>query len=196
MCGRYTLFSEADNPELLGIIREIERKYGPGAVSAGEVFPSGRAPILIAAEGRTCPELGTWGFPRPGTGGLVINARAETAAEKRMFSESLLRRRCAVPCAGFYEWDAAKTKYLFRLPQEPCLYLAGLYGEFGGVRRYVVLTTAANAPVRDVHTRMPVILPRDAREAWMHDAAAARAWLGADMPLLAREAADGQQTLF
>ena len=113
MCGRYTLFSEADNPELLGIIREIERKYGPGAVSAGEVFPSGRAPILIAAEGRTCPELGTWGFPRPGTGGLVINARAETAAEKRMFSESLLRRRCAVPCAGFYEWDAAKTKYLF-----------------------------------------------------------------------------------
>ena len=113
-----------------------------------------------------------------------------------MFRESLLRRRCAVPSAGFYEWDARKTKYLFRLPAQPCLYLAGLYDMFGGERRYVVLTTAANDSVRDVHERMPVLLPRDTLEAWIHNAAAARAWLGAPMPALTREAADGQQALF
>ncbi len=196
MCGRYTLFTEADNPELLGILRDIERKYGPGAVSAGEVFPTGRAPILVAEADRTCTERGTWGFPRYGRGGVVINARAETAAQRPMFRESLLRRRCAVPSAGFYEWDARKTKYLFRLPAQPCLYLAGLYDMFGGERRYVVLTTAANDSVRDVHERMPVLLSRDTLEAWIHDADAARAWLGAPMPALTREAADGQQALF
>lgn len=170
MCGRYTLFTEADNPELLGILRDIERKYGPGAVSAGEVFPTGRAPILVA-EGR--PDMygaRDLGISALRTRGVVINARAETAAQRPMFRESLLRRRCAVPSAGFYEWDARKTKYLFRLPAQPCLYLAGLYDMFGrrtpvrraddGRQRFCTGCARTHAGAS----------ARDTLEAWIHDA--------------------------
>lgn len=38
----------------------------------------------------------------------VINARAETALEKRMFRDSVASRRLAVPAARFYEWDREK----------------------------------------------------------------------------------------
>lgn len=63
----------------------------------------------------------------------------------------------------------AKQKYLFRLPQEKVLYMAGLYGEFAGELRFVILTTSANASVADVHDRMPLILRSSLIEPWLRD---------------------------
>lgn len=89
-----------------------------------------------------------------------------------------------IPSTGFYEWGADKRKYLFRLPVEQTLYMAGIYREYEGIRRYVILTTAANASMKGIHDRMPVILPRDKLQMWMCDTDEAIRYLRAEMPPL------------
>ena len=78
-----------------------------------------------------------------------------------MFRKSLLERRCVVPTTGFYEWSRDKTKYRFRLPGRDALYLGGLWNTFQGQERFVVVTTAPNDTVINVHDRMPVLLTED-----------------------------------
>ena len=83
-------------------------------------------------------------FPGYQNGKLLINARGETAADKKAFSESLKERGAILPAAGFYEWDAAKTKYLVTVDAQTVLYLCGLYKIIDGRSRFVILTRAAN----------------------------------------------------
>ena len=184
MCGRYQ-FTE-DAPELREITARL-RAEGADAFKIGEVFPTNGAPVLLAEDGVLRPAVQNWGFPAYGRSGVVINARAETAHEKRMFQNSLICRRCAVPTAGFFEWTHAageKRKYLFRKPGESALYLAGLWGEFGGERRFVILTRAANDSMRGIHDRMPVILARDELQRWATDNGATFALLRREGPAL------------
>lgn len=74
-----------------------------------------------------------------------------------MFRKSVLERRCVIPTTGFYEWGPGaggkKRKYRFNLPGERALYLAGLWNEFAGERKCVILTTAANASMEGIHDR-------------------------------------------
>ena len=75
-----------------------------------------------------------------------------------MYKRQVLARRCVVPTTGFYEWDAARHKYLFQLPGSALLYLAGLYDYVDSQGRYVILTTAPNASMAPIHDRMPLVL--------------------------------------
>ena len=186
MCGRYSLFDEQDNSEIRKIIAEVNHKYPDQPIRTGEIFPTNTAPVLIQNGTVTEPEPLVWGFPKYPGSGVIINARAETAEEKKTFRDSLYRRRCMIPSTGFYEWDADKRKYLFRLPGEQTLYMAGIYREYEGIRRYVILTTAANASMKGIHDRMPVILPRDKLQMWMCDTDEAIRYLRAEMPELVR----------
>lgn len=88
-----------------------------------------------------------------------------------MFQHSLVCKRCIVPTNGFYEWShtGGKRKYLFREPSTELLYLAGLYNDFAGERRFVILTQDANNSMREIHNRMPVILQHDELHAWAAD---------------------------
>ena len=101
-------------------------------------------PVLTADKLNLSPKPLVWGFPKFTGSGVIINARVETAGEKKTFRESLLTNRCIVPSTGFYEWNAQKKKYLFRLPGEQVLYMAGISKEYDGTQRYVILTTSAN----------------------------------------------------
>lgn len=171
MCGRYSLYTDRELAELTEIVQEIERRHGE-QVKLGEVFPSATAPIITEVAGRQpSAQLAAWGFPSPYSKGLVINARSETAAVKRMFSKHLAERRCLVPCTGFYEWgpfaEKQKQKVLFQLPEEPLFYLAGISRQSEGQEQYVILTTAANASVADIHHRMPVIVPHQQVPVWL-----------------------------
>lgn len=174
MCGRYVLFGSEELQEIRDIINEVQRKVN-GDIKTGEVFPTDRAPILIQKEGILSPEAVIWGFPGFHGKGVIINARAETVPEKPMFRSCLQLRRCVIPSTGFYEWshDGRKTKYQFNLPGESALYMAGLYNEYQGENRFVILTTAANASMVDIHSRMPVVLDRDRMERWMNSEQAA-----------------------
>lgn len=193
MCGRFLIDDDAEIEEIYRIVDLIEKNFPSEKLKKGEIFPSDTAPILRGAEnGKVIlAEPAVWGFPKNGKGGsLVINARAETASERLMFAESLERRRCVIPSTGFFEWshDAEKQKYLFRLPETKVLYMAGFYKDFDGVRRFVILTTSANASVSDVHTRMPVIISPQFAKGWLSDTERAFSYLRAPMPELSHTA--------
>lgn len=190
MCGRYYIADEEEIMEMREILKEVNQRYADRPererMKTGEIFPTDLVPILAADQQDTRASLMTWGYPRWQGSGVVINARAETAAIKPLFSPSLAGRRCIVPANGFYEWDHAtagkKRKYLIRRPETPMLYMAGLYSAFkdpAGIYHtsFVILTTAANAAIMAIHDRMPLIVGPDQKEQWLHDEQYARVLL-------------------
>ena len=110
-------------------------------------------------------------------GSRLINARAETVAERPSFRTALARRRCLVLADGFYEWQrAGKARRPMRVTLksgEPFAF-AGLWeswrdpdGEI--VRSCTIITTEANELLRPVHERMPVILPKEMESLWLDE---------------------------
>ena len=99
-----------------------------------------------------------------------INGRSETAATNGMFKAALASRRCLVPADAFYEWLVApdgKQPYAIARRDGSPLAFAGLWEWWKApddelVRTFAILTTAANATMRQLHERMPVILELDA----------------------------------
>jgi putative SOS response-associated peptidase YedK len=116
----------------------------------------------------------------PVIGDRLINARAETVAEKPSFRSAFKKRRCIIPADGFYEWQALpgrKAKqpmYLHRADGRQ-LAFAGLYEHWRDpaepaapdIETCTIITTAANALVAPIHDRMPVILEPGAWDAWL-----------------------------
>ena len=108
-------------------------------------------------------------------GARMINARAESVAEKPAFRAAFKRRRCIVPASGFYEWkQVAKGKQpIFILPADDKLFaLAGLWeiwtGPDGGeLQSCTILTTEANDLMEPIHNRMPVILAQEDWSDWL-----------------------------
>lgn len=175
MCGRYTI--SIDEQEIRDIVNAITQQHPDAEVKTGEIYPTDLAPVLLAGQDDIRPDVAVWGFPNfRSKSGVIINARAETALDKKSFRESLLSRRCVIPSTGFFEWtkDAKKQKYLFRETGKALLYMAGFYNEFGGERRYVILTTDANQSVREIHNRMPVIVHRQEIGDWIRNETAMR----------------------
>ena len=193
MCGRYQ-FTAEQSAEILRIAREVQRKYGDTAWKPGEIHPTVLAPVVVPKEGQSTPELYRWGYRLPGS--LVINARAESAEDKPLFRDSVVNGRCVVPSTGFYEWDSEKRKYLFTLPGSDALYMAGLWSIRDGQPCYCILTTEANASMREVHPRMPLVLEREQVRPWLEDFGAAREILRQTPPMLEKVSADAQLRLW
>jgi len=190
MCGRVEMDWQIDNAALQRLIELTRGRYPDYAFSPGEKFPGDLLPLLRAEAEGPRPVLMRWGYPQAQGSGLVINARAETAAAKALFCKSLQTRRCLLPVSGFFEWakDAGHRKYLLR-PEKPSLfYLAALYQAFGGELRFVILTREANASLSDLHPRMPVIIAAADLRAWLDDAKSAPCLLWQEGPRLIRSA--------
>lgn len=168
MCGRYN-FTVEESDEIREIIEKLNAKLHGKEARRGEVFPTNLAPILIEEENKVEPVLSSWGFPKFNQKGVIINARSETAFEKRTFRDSLLNRRCIIPTTGFYEWDSNKQKYLFLQEGDKALYMAGLYTMYQEELRFVVLTTQANESMVETHERMPLVIPKNDIDAWIRD---------------------------
>ena len=108
-------------------------------------------------------------------GSRMINARAETVAEKPAFRDALRRRRCLVLADSFYEWQrvgSAKRPMRVDMRSGEPFAFAGLWSvwrdpEGNRVPSRTIITTAANDLLRPIHDRMPVILPRDLGEFWL-----------------------------
>lgn len=108
----------------------------------------------------------------------LINARAETVAEKPSFRKAFQKRRCLIVADGFYEWQTApkgqdKQPYLIQLKSRSLFAFAGLWERWRPseteepVFSCTILTTAANAAMAPIHHRMPVILPSATYEPWL-----------------------------
>lgn len=110
MCGRFYV-DETTAKELERIIRNVNLRMRN--IHFGDIYPSQTAGILAGdVSGLDLKEM-NWGFPQYQKKGLLINARAETVLERKMFRESVLHRRCVIPAKHFYEWDASKNKVSF-----------------------------------------------------------------------------------
>lgn len=157
-----------------------------------DVCPSQPGVVIHRAGQGTAASEMVWGFSNPVDKGLIINARAETAREKKTFADSIARRRCVIPASGFYEWDARKAKFRFTSPEGGLILLAGFYREEQGVPRFTILTTEANDSMIRVHDRMPLMIGRDEIRPWIEDDARLPEFLGREQAPLLCEQDSGQ----
>jgi putative SOS response-associated peptidase YedK len=123
-------------------------------------------------DGRRLLRATAWGLIAGQGATPLINARAETLAERPVFRDAFERRRCLIPADGFYEWEAipggTKQPYVFSPADAHPLGFAGLYGRRGTC---AIVTSAARPPVDRLHDRMPVVLAPDRWDAWLDPAA-------------------------
>ncbi len=191
MCGRYYIDD--------GTADEIEELLGElsGNRITGDIYPSNRAVVLTKTPSGIGAATKRWGFRSWDKKGLVINARAETAADKSMFKESARCRRCVIPASGFYEWNREKEKFTFFLPGKRPMLFAGIYRRFPEEEedRYVILTTGANASMEPVHPRMPLILATEDVRLWLGDDSSVERLLEGRPKELEREAEYEQMRL-
>lgn len=177
MCGRVTIQTPA---------ADIAREFALTGVQLGlerpryNLAPTQLMPV-VANDGARLLDAYRWGLipswaKDASIGNKLINARGETVAEKPSFRSALKRRRCLVVVDGWYEWHQGtkpKTPYLFRRKDGRPLAFAGLWEEWTApdtgelVRTCTIITTGPNALMAPIHDRMPVILPPEAREAWL-----------------------------
>ena len=178
MCGRYTLASttpaqlRARFP--LGESVQIEQRFN--------VAPGDDVLAVVMREGGPTGALLRWGLvppwaDDPRVGFKMINARAETVADKPAYRGPFQRGRCLIVADGFYEWTRDGSRQPFHITRgagEPFAF-AGLRtawrdpsapdGEL--LRSCAIVTTAANAKVQHIHPRMPVILDPADEEEWL-----------------------------
>ena len=170
-----------ENPELRELVNEMNRsklakrfKNGNREYlnAEGEIFPSSVIPVIATSQTGTRRVFPMkWGFSRQ-QGGLLINARAETAADKPAFRESWKKHRCVVPVSLYFEWEhdekkKAGQKYALRPEGHELVRLAGLYRMEGGIPVFVILTRPADSSLMWMHDRMPVMLREQDAEKWI-----------------------------
>ncbi len=191
MCGRFILVTD-----LAAIVREFAVSGGAVSFSPSRnVSPGQHIPAIFQLDGQNIFASFLWGLipfwaKDPSIGARLINARAETIAQKPSFKNAFAHRRCLIPADGFYEWKPEgkkKIPYEFFLKSQKPFALAGLYERWIGpdskpVDTCTILTTEANDLVKPVHDRMPVIVPQEAHGVWLdagrRDAAALKPLLG------------------
>ena len=176
MCGRFVYKGEWETlqTEFPGL------SAGRGITANFNAAPTQRVPVLLWEDGGLRLEAFQWGLipfwaKDPAIGSRLINARAETVAQKPAFKGLLKRRRCLLLANGFYEWvkeGKAKIPYFIYLKGQPLFGMAGLWDEWKDpagepVRSCAIITTEANAFMKPMHHRMPVILPREQWEPWL-----------------------------
>jgi putative SOS response-associated peptidase YedK len=176
MCGRYTLFSR------LEVWEEIHQAQGvPELKPRYNIAPTQQVIVIrLNEEGQREKVMMHWGLipswaKDPSIGNRMINARAETVAEKPSFRAAFKRRRCLIPANGFYEWKkVGKRKqpyYVRRIDGEPMAF-AGLWEHWEGqdgtvVESCTIITTESNSTIRPLHNRMPVILDPEEYNLWL-----------------------------
>lgn len=179
MCGRFTLHSPR---EFLGARFEVDLGGIAELAPRYNIAPTQDILAVRVHEGARVAESMRWGliphWAKPDARlPLMINARAETLAERPAYRDAYRTHRCLVPADGFYEWRAndgrgtPKTPYfLHRVDDEPFAF-AGLWARWRGgdapVTSCAIVTAPANSAVAPVHDRMPVILPRANEAAWL-----------------------------
>ncbi len=175
MCGRYTLTVSASVlAEVFAVdVPELRPRYNVAPTQTMGVVRLGRddAPSWREARWGLIP---SWAKD-PTIGNRLINARAETAADKPSFRAAIRRRRCLVPADGFYEWRRSpdgKVPHLVRFADGRPFAFAGLWERWrdadgATVDSYTILTTRPNELVAGLHDRMPVILPPEVHDEWL-----------------------------
>ena len=177
MCGRYAATLPPEMMvELFGLLNSID--FPPRY----NIAPTQPIAVIWEQGGRRTIQLVRWGFvptwvkdPREFT--LLINARAESMAEKPSFRNAVRNSRCIVPASGYYEWmkgpDGKKQPYYITMADDSPMIFAGLYSQWAGpegeeVDTACIVTVEPNLEISSVYDRMPAILQGEAIDLWLN----------------------------
>ena len=186
MCGRYTqMRTWAELLDLYGIAESLSPSNFPARYN---IAPTQAVPVVRRQRSSGERELVTlrWGLvpswaKNIDIGARMINARAETVADKPSFRAAFKERRCLIVADGFYEWQAQpkgpKQPFFITVADARPFALAGLWEEWWGagstlIETCTIVTTEANPALKPIHARMPAILPASRFDAWLDPAAA------------------------
>lgn len=176
MCGRFTASFN---------LREIRIRFGvqtdfPLFAPRFNIAPSQEVPVIVRREGGNEFRPMRWGLVPSRVkdhlvGSNMINARAETLEQKPSFKGLLERRRCLVPADGFYEWRSEgkrKVPVWIHLKNKEPFAFAGLWDVWkqppgGELFSFTIITTQANALLRPIHHRMPVMFDGLSGTRWL-----------------------------
>ena len=164
MCGRYASAAS---------LEEVTRRFGV-------VFPHNLRPrwnvapsqntFVIARDGRQKTVIrAAWGLrPTLSRKTILINARMETANKKPTFSDAFLHSRCIIVASGWDEWSAPQTPWYIRLRESSVMAMAGLLFRFGLQSRFVIMTSAADGGLAEIHHRQPLVLGAGDEDEWLN----------------------------
>jgi putative SOS response-associated peptidase YedK len=174
MCGRYTLTASIQTiAETFGVPASLETEARYNVAPTQQV-------VTIMRNGADHLALLQWGLipswaKDESIGAKMINARAETLAEKPSFKRLLHSRRCLIVADGFYEWKkeyGGKTPMYITMKDGKPFAFAGLWDSWKGkdgqpLNTCTIITTPPNDLVATIHDRMPAILLPAARDTWL-----------------------------
>jgi len=181
MCGRFTLTVDP---------ADLQRTYPeftfPTAKTSPRYNVAPTQPILVVPnDGSNKADYFVWGLipswaKDPKIGNNLINARADSLAQKPAFRSAYKYHRCLIFADGFFEWQSqpgVKTKvpYYIRLKSEKPFAFAGLWEHWQSpdgseIKSATIITTEPNELTGKIHNRMPVILPESAFSQWLDPA--------------------------
>ncbi len=181
MCGRFALVATGEEVAAHYQLEEVPfvaPRYNIAPtqpVAAVRLDPGGQREFTFFQWGL----IPSWSKD-PTMGAKLINARAETAAEKPAFRAAFKRRRCLIPATGFYEWQATegrKQPMHISAAGGGLLSLAGLWEiwhapDGGELETCTILTTTPNSLMEPIHNRMPVVLDPADYGMWLDPATA------------------------
>jgi len=174
MCGRFTLETTEDFYVRFGIANRLDALTPRYNIAPGTLVP------VVVRQSPNRVVLMRWGLiphwaKDAKAGYKMINARVETLTQRAAFRGLLRAHRCLVPASGFYEWKQegrGKMPYYIHPKAGVFVAFAGLYDmwtspEGEEIVTFTIITKDADPVVAAVHSRMPVILAREAEEAWL-----------------------------
>ena len=192
MCGRYVAAASAAE---IGAYFDVAETSIEAVEPNFNVAPTDTVPaIAVGRDGLrrlgamrwglvpswSTPRIDRQGHPQPPNGAGMINARADTIATKPAFRSAFTRRRALLPANGFYEWerraDGTKQPWFVHHRAGDPLAFAAIWetwhppptlADLPVLRTCAIITSAADPSMREIHDRMPVVLPRDHWDAWL-----------------------------
>lgn len=177
MCGRYAFIKTNPNElkerfKLTKAPKQLKPRYN--------IAPSQDVPVILNESSKEI-SMARWGLipnwaKEENTQYSMINAKAETITQKPAYRGPIKRKRCLIIADSFYEWQRTgnrKSPYRIMLKDEGLFAFAGIWDCWNksgpGIYSCSIITTAADGPIKDIHERMPVILPEEKEKMWLSD---------------------------
>jgi putative SOS response-associated peptidase YedK len=182
MCGRYRLSRRKQIVEEYfdSASEEVESEAEPNWDLRYNIAPTQPVAVVKQAGSARALAMMRWGLVPSwasdiSIGSSLINGRSETILEKPAFRDAFRARRCLIPADGFYEWKKSgkrRDPLHFGMKDGSLFAFAGLWDRWRSpagqwIESCTILTTAPNELLKDVHDRMPVILPQRHYDVWL-----------------------------